>query len=69
MRDIVIFEPTHIARESGTSVFGMQASRRELLAICNPLQADVGSAKEQRGHPPGYTGLKLILYTAMRGLF
>ena len=55
MRDIVIFEPTHTLRESGL-----------LFSGCRPpaptSRADVGSAKEQRGHPPGYTGLKFALH-------
>ena len=70
VRDIAIFEPTHLDRESGTSIVGMQASRRGRLYALKSghLQADVGSAKQWRGHPPGTNRVKLLLYTANAGL-
>ena len=38
-----------------------------IASYSDPLQADVGSAKEQRGHPPGFTGLKLYFTRPTRG--
>ena len=38
----------------------MQASRQELSP--DPPKTDVGSAKQQREHPPVYTGLNIALH-------
>ena len=68
VRDIAIFEPTHNARESGLLPVGCRPPAEGVQQNMHPLQADVGSAKRQRGHPPGIYRVKLLLYTAMRVL-
>ena len=69
VRDIAIFEPTHIARESGLPSSGCRPPAEGVQQNMHPLQADVGSAKGRRGHPPGINRVKPLLYTAMRVLF
>ncbi len=59
VRDIVIFGPTHIARELGLLLWdaGLLPG-----AVFIPSEADVGSAKQEREHPPGLTGLNFALH-------
>ena len=59
MRDIVIFGPTHKIRELGLLFWdaGLLPG-----AVFVPSEADVGSAKKQREHPPVPTGLKIALH-------
>ena len=59
MRDIVIFGPTHKLRELGLPFWdaGLLPG-----AVFVPSEADVGSAKKRREHPPVLTGLKIALH-------
>ena len=59
MRDIVIFGPTHKLRELGLPLWdaGLLPG-----AVFVPSEADVGSAKKRREHPPVLTGLKIALH-------
>lgn len=59
VRDIVIFGPTHNLRELGLLFWdaGLLSG-----AVFVPSEADVGSAKKQREHPPVQTGLKIALH-------
>ena len=59
VRDIVIFGPTHNLRELGLPFWdaGLLSG-----AVFVPSEADVGSAKKRREHPPVQTGLKIALH-------
>ena len=59
VRDIVIFGPTHKLRELGLPLWdaGLLPG-----AVFVPSEADVGSAKKRREHPPVLTGLKIALH-------
>ena len=59
MRDIVIFGPTHLIRELA---FSLRDAGLLPGAVFIPPEADVGSAKEEREHPPGIPGLKIALH-------
>ena len=65
MRDSVVFGPTHIAGEPGLPPWdaGLLSG-----AVFVPSEADVGSAKRRRGHPPETSGLNLGA-TRPRGFF
>ena len=59
VRDIVIFGPTHNLGELGLPLWdaGLLPG-----AVFVPSEADVGSAKKRREHPPVQTGLKIALH-------
>ena len=55
----MIFGPTHNLRELGLPLWdaGLLPG-----AVFVPSEADVGSAKKRREHPPVQTGLKIALH-------
>ena len=59
MRDIVLFGPTHYARELGLLLWDAGLLQGTVFI---PSRTDVGSAKQKREHPPGFTGLNFALH-------
>ncbi len=59
VRDSAVFGPTHKQRELGLLLWD---AGLPIGAVYDPPKTDVGSAKQQREHPPVNTGLKIALH-------